>query len=222
MDEQTGSQVLDDSGHEHHASSTGAVPAPAKFSGGRYFSGDGCYLITVTTSPLLNYYLSASFTVSGWAKILDVTYPMTTFAVRKGFGCYFEVGRAGWNPGWEIGHGYSATGMDICIRDHLNNKVRTAIEHDSGYQPKHLTNKWTHFTYVLHRRAGRVFAYINGKKQSDSLDISTVTGSVSNNKDLEFGTLYGWKTKGFLDEYALFDFPLNSDQANQLFLDHRL
>lgn len=221
MDEQTGSQVADDSGHEHHANSSGAVPALAKFSRGRYFSGVGLYVIKVPKSPLLNFGYS-SFTVSGWAKILDVTYPMTTFAVRKGFGCYLAPGRAGWNPGWEIAHGYWATGIDVCYRDHLNNKVRAAIVHDSGYQPPQLVNKWTHFTYVFDRHVKRVFAYINGRKQSNSLDISRVTGSVNNDKDLEFGTLYRWKTKGYLDEYRLFNFPLNSIQVKQLFLDHRV
>ena len=85
MDEQTGNEVADDSGHENHGSAGSAVSKLSKFSRGRFFNGLSGK-ITVPNAASLNF-KNSSFTVVGWAKILDHTYPLTTFAVRKGFGC---------------------------------------------------------------------------------------------------------------------------------------
>lgn len=220
MDEETGNYVDDDSGHENHGTASGGpVPACGKFTRGRFFNSGG--VITISNSPTINFGHS-SFSVSGWQKILDVTYPLTTFAVRKGFGCYFGSGRKGWNPGWEIAHGYSPNGNSVCIRDHSNKKVYVTVNHDDGYKPSQMVGKWTHYTYVFDRQANKVRVYVNGKKQSKELDISSVTGSVNNNKNLEFGTLYGWKTKGTLDEYRMYNYALRDDEVKQLYLDHKV
>ena len=40
MDEQTGNEVADDSGHENHGSASGAVSKLSKFSRGRFFNGN--------------------------------------------------------------------------------------------------------------------------------------------------------------------------------------
>ena len=207
MDEQTGNEVADDSGHENHGSASGPAPKLSKFSRGRYFDSSG--IISVPDSSSLNFGLS-SFTVVGWAKILDVRYPLTTFAVKKGNGCYFGAGRPGWVSGWETGHGYRADGLDVCIRDKENRMARKGIVFDHGYQPGQLLGQWVHHAVVFDRKQQkRVFVYINGKKQSSTLDISAVKGSVDNNKVLEFGTLYGWKTKGTLDEYRVYNQALD-------------
>ena len=89
MDEQTGNEIADDSGHENHGSASGVVPKLSKFSRGRYFNADG--LITVPNTAILNFGVS-SFSVTGWIQFLDVQYPRTTFAVKKGYGCYFGAG----------------------------------------------------------------------------------------------------------------------------------
>ena len=96
MDEQTGNEVADDSGYENHASASGPVPKLSKFSRGRFFDSAG--MIAIPNSAILNFGFS-SFSVLGWVKILDVKYPRTTFAARKGFGCYFTPGHSGWVPG---------------------------------------------------------------------------------------------------------------------------
>ena len=137
MDEQSGNEVADDSGYENHGSASGPVPKLSKFSRGRYFDADGYWVITVPNTSILNFGKS-SFSVVGWAKILDVTYPLTTFAVRKGYGCYFGPGRPGWVPGWETGHGYQALGLSVCIRDKQNTSVNKVIVFDQGYQPAQL------------------------------------------------------------------------------------
>ena len=218
MDEQTGNEVADDSGYENHGLASGPVPKLSKFSRGRYFDSSG--VISVPDSSILNFGLS-SFTVVGWAKILDVKYPLTTFAVRKGFGCYFGPGRPGWVPGWETGHGYRASGLDVCIRDKEDRMVRKAIAFDYGYQPGQLLGQWAHYAVVFDRKQQKkVFVYINGKKQSSSLDISTVKGSVDNDKALEFGTLYNWKTKGTLDDYRVYNQALDEFEVATIYKNH--
>ena len=218
MDEQSGNEVADDSGYENHGSASGPVPKLSKFSRGRYFNSAG--VITVPNTPFLNFGKS-SFSVVGWAKILDVTYPLTTFAVRKGFGCYFGPGRPGWVPGWETAHGYQANGLRVCIRDKQNKSADKTIVLDQGYQPAQLLGQWVHYAVVFDReQQKKVFAYINGKKQSNTLDIATVQGSVDNTKPLEFGTLYGWKTKGTLDEYRVYNTALDEYEVAAIYKNH--
>ena len=220
MDEKTGNEVADDSGYENHGSARGPVPKLSKFSRGRYFDGVGYGLITVLNTPILNFGYS-SFSVVGWAKILDVRYPMTTFAVKKGVGCYFGPGRQGWVPGWETGHGYQPKGLRVCIRDKQNKSVDKTIVFDQGYQPAQLLGQWVHYAVVFDReQQKKVFIYINGKKQSNTLDISAVQGSVDNTKPLEFGTLYGWKTKGTLDEYQVYNTALDEYEIAAIYKNH--
>ena len=130
MDEQTGNDVADDSGYEIHGSASGPVPKLSKFSRGRYFDSSG--IISFPDWSILNFGQS-SFTVVGWAKIMDVN-PLTTFAVRKGYGCYFGAGRPGWASCWETGQGYRADGLDMCTRDKENRMARKGIAFDHGYQ----------------------------------------------------------------------------------------
>ena len=216
MDEQTGNEIADDSGYENHGSASGPVPSLSKFSHGRYFDSSG--VISVPDSSILNFGLS-SFTVVGWAKIQDITYPLTTFAAKKGYGCSFGPGRQGWVPGWETGHGYRANGLDVCIRDKENRMVRKEIAFDHGYLPGQLLAQWAHYAVVFDRNhQKKVFVYVNGKNQSSALDISAVKGSVDNNKALEFGTLYGWKTKGTLDEYRVYNLALDEFEVATKFI----
>ncbi|XP_068735754.1 uncharacterized protein [Montipora capricornis] len=218
MDEQTGNEVADDSGLENHGSASGAVPKLSKFSRGRFFNAAG--LITVPNTAILNFG-NSSFSVTGWAKIMDVKYPLTTFAIRKGFGCYFGPHRHGWVPGWETGHGYQAKGLHVCIRDKQNKPVSKVITFDQGYQPAQLVGQWVHYAVVFHREnKKKVLVYVNGKKQSNTLDISAVHGSVDNTKPLEFGQLYGWKTNGTLDEYRVYNTALDDNEVTAIFKNH--
>ena len=143
-------------------------------------------------------------------------YPRTTFAARKGFGCYFTPGHSGWVPGWEMAHGYRAKGLLVCIRDKQN---RSSF--DDGYQPAQLLGQWVHYAVVFDReQQKKVSVYINGKKQSNTLDISAVQGSVDNNKQLQFGELYGWKTKGTLNEYRVYNTALEEKEVAAIFKNH--
>jgi len=218
MNEQSGNDVADDSGYENHGLANGPIPKLSKFSYGRYFNSGG--KITIPNSAVLNFGVS-SFSASGWVKVQDVKYPMTTFAVKKGSGCYYGPGRAGWVPGWETAHGYRSTALRVCIRDKENRKADAYVELDKGYQPDQLIGQWVHHVVVFDReQQKRAFVYINGKKQTNSLDISTVKGSVDNQMSLDFGYLYGWKTKGTLDEYRVYNKALDAHEVDSIFNNH--
>jgi len=219
MDEQSGTGVADDSGYENHGTAiNGPTPRYSKFSYGRYFNSNG--IITIPNAPVLNFG-GSSFSVSGWQKILDLKYPLTSFAVKKGHGCYFGKGRQGWLPGWETAHGHKSNILDICIRDDKNVMAKKNVQLDDGYQPGQLIGQWVHYVVVFDRdHHKKAFVYINGKKQSNNLDISGVVGSVDNSKDLEFGHLYGWKTKGTLDEYRIYNKALEAHEVESIFNNH--
>ncbi|EDO31494.1 predicted protein [Nematostella vectensis] len=219
MDEQSGNAVDDDSGSGHHGIAANASPQPAKFTRGRRFRSSGS--ITIPNAPGLNLG-TKSFSVAGWQNIVNVVYPRTTFAVRKGFGCYFGPGRKGWVPGFETGHGYKAEGTDVCIRDNLNNMVRATLVHDDGSKGGDVLNRWVHYLFTFDREAGVVTLYLNGRKQQNTVDIRRVRGSIDNDKPLEFGELYGWKTQGTLDDYRLYNYALSYHEAKMLYLDHHL
>ena len=90
MDEENGNYVDDDSGNEMHGvASTDVVTARGKSTRGRYFDSKG--LINIPHRPVMEL-MKTSFTFSGWIKIQNYTYPLTTFAVIQGFGCYFPPG----------------------------------------------------------------------------------------------------------------------------------
>merc|ERR550534_370940 len=207
MDEQSGNEVADNSGYENHGTASGPKPTLSKFTRGRYFNSDG--IITVPNSALLNFDVS-SFSVCGWLKILDVTYPRSTFGVKKGYECSLEAG-------WDIGHRYNSYGLNVCIRDKNNKKANGAIVFDDGQKPGQLIGQWVHYVVVFDRKQQKVFVYVNGTKQSTWLDISKVTGSIDNDRSLEFGKIHGWTTNGTIDEYRLYRKALDSNEVNAIY-----
>ena len=75
---------------------------------------------------------------------------------------------------------------------------------------------------VFNRLLGRIVLYINSKKQDQFIDISAVTGVINNNQPLRFGFLNGWKTKGFLDEYRIYNKALTDTEVANIYNDHRI
>jgi hypothetical protein len=198
-----GSVVVDTSPFGNDGTTAGAV-ADGRFCRGRGFgcaseccechfcggcANDSPQGITIPTSASLEFGLG-SFSVMGWAKFDNYEYPRTSFVAKNGHGCYFHqahehasgVERAGWNPGWEIGHGFVANGANVCIRDSDNNKARGNLLYDGGSQPPDLLGRWAHYAFVFDRTtngAHRAHAFIDGVQQHHSLDISNVVGSIS-------------------------------------------
>lgn len=224
MDSEASGPVTDSSPFENHCQTSGAV-GDGRFCRGLSFTNDGPQGISVASAPSLEFGMG-SFSVMGWAKFEDYTYPRTSFVAKNGHGCYFHqasehesgVAREGWNPGWEIGHGFTETGSDVCIRDSADHKARAGIRYDTGSRPLDLQGQWAHYAFVFDRTLEhRVFVYINGVKQQHSLDISTVQGSVDNHEPFTIGTLYGWKTDGTLDEYRMYNRALSEEEVRQVY-----
>ena len=119
---------------------------------------DGPQGISIASGPSLEFGMG-SFSVMGWAKFEDYAYPRTSFVAKNGHGCYFHrasehssgIARAGWNPGWEIGHGFNAEGSDVCIRDSADQKARAGIRYDAGSRPLDLQGQWAHYAFVFDR-----------------------------------------------------------------------
>ena len=217
MDEESGNVLTDSSGNENHGTTNGAV-ADGRFCRGQAFVESGSQGISIPSPadhPTLEFG-TGSFSVMGWAKFDDYTYPRTSFVAKNGHGCYFGDGRDGWVPGWEIGHGFREGGSDVCIRDSDNNKARSALQYNAGSRPADLLGSWAHYAFVFDRESHRVFVYINGVQQTDTLDISAVTGSVNNDQPFTIGTLYGWKTEGQLDEYRMYNRAVDSAQIAEI------
>ena len=75
---------------------------------------------------------------------------------------------------------------------------------------------------VFSRLHKKIFVYVNSKKQDPFIDISAVTGDINNNQPLLFGSLYGWKTKGFVDDYRLYHKALTDTEVLAICTDNRV
>ncbi|MFA5894378.1 MAG: LamG-like jellyroll fold domain-containing protein [Candidatus Shapirobacteria bacterium] len=165
--------------------------------------------VTVYDNSLLDFD-TGNFTVQMWGNYRDFTYPKTWFMAYKSGTCY----SAG-HPGWDIGHGYNANGINICYSDGTNLVTNASITFDNGYKPTDLKNKWAMLSVVFDKTNNRVKFYVNGVKQSNEYDISSVTGSVNNSSSLIFGTMYGWNTDAKIDETKVFSYARTANQIKQ-------
>ena len=220
MDSNVDDDVVDDSGNELHGKSKLTTLVPGKFSRSLYFDGTQKGIVSVPNSPVMNFG-TKSFSFTAWVKNEDLTYPKTTLPVRYGMGCSWSTSRAGWTPGWFISAGNRANKIAICIRDKTN-RAQSYIDFDADLTHSQLLGKWTHYAVVFDREAGKGFLFVNGKKQADFADISSVTGSIGNDKPLTFGYMSGWKMHGSIDEYRLYNTALNNEQVELIFNDHRV
>ena len=75
---------------------------------------------------------------------------------------------------------------------------------------------------VFNRFNGTTFIYINGPKQNQFIDISAITGVINNDQPLRFGYVYSWKTKGFLDDYKMYNKALIDNEVPIIYNDHRV
>lgn len=175
------------------------------------FNGSGSPNINIPTSTSLNFG-NENFTISAWALNRDYTYPKSNFMIKKSNQCFTDGSN---NSGFDIGHSYKSNGIDICIRDISNNYVRNTLVFDNGFYPSQLINKWTHYTFIFNRTSGKIIAYINGVKQNNELNISTVTESINSSANLTLGTMYGWQTDGIYDEVKIYSYTRTADQIKQ-------
>lgn len=153
--------------------------------------------ITRASAASLNFG-TGSFTVEGWFYHRDYTNPRTTFPISKQ--------GITWNTtvGWGIGAGYAATALYIFVHDGTT-FVGGNVTLDVGYRAADIQNKWAHIACVFDRIAKKVFIYINGVLQSNSLDISAINTALSfdNANNLWIGNAVGWGLDGWVDEFRV-------------------
>jgi prepilin-type N-terminal cleavage/methylation domain-containing protein len=138
---------------------------------------------------------TGSLTVEGWVYPTDYTYPMTRFPV----GNYAGSG----TPCWAVDNGYSASGIRILFSDGTN-RVDSFLTCDGGYTPLDTLNKWAHIAVSFDRTAGKAYAYINGVKQTNSVNISSATGNVTN-PSFQIGNTAGWLLDGKMDSFRIYN-----------------
>ncbi|EDO48591.1 predicted protein [Nematostella vectensis] len=223
MDEQLGNTVDDDSGNENHGTAERASPTRAKFTRGRYFDNGGG-TITIPHSSGLD--LTHIFSIACWYKVTDspwvaVSYPDKTFFVRKGTAFPHGSQQIRPRPGFEFALGYKSLGTRISVSDGYH-MVSSILEHDSAFLPARLIGRWAHYVLTLDRRVGVITMYINGRKQTNTVNIRSLTGSIGNDMPLIIAFQYSRITRGYLDDCRVYKHALSSAEAKLLYQNHRL
>lgn len=209
----SGTTAYDRSGQGNNGTLTsGPTPIIGKVGQGMSLNGINQYMLVSDPGSGVLDFGTGSFSVSVWGFHRDFTNPKSSFVFRKSSQCYLGAGR----PGWDIGHSYSVNGIDVCLNDGTN-YVRSAVVLDAGSRPTDFINKWIHIVIVFDRSIGRTKYYINGVKQVNEQDISTVTGSIDNTADLSVGTAYGWNVDGILDEVRIYNRALTTAEITDLY-----
>jgi len=207
MDEGSGSTVYDESAyHNNGALSSTSWNVTGKSGSGINGRGVGGS-ISINNAASLNFGTN-SFSVEMWGVFYNYTYPMDSFMMKKTNACYSGAG----NAGWSFGGSYNYNGISVCYNDGTR-YVSTTLAMDSGYQPAQLLGKWTHLVIVYDRSSKRIRAFVNGVRQTNEVDISSVTGSVSNTNPLTIGYNYGWMTNGTLDEVMIANRTLSAAEV---------
>lgn len=91
------------------------------------------------------------------------------------------------------------------------------LSFDAGYTPPETLGEWTHYSFVIDRELREVRAYINGVKQSNTIDISAINGSLHTTSPMSFGGAYGWRTDGAMDDLRVYDRVLSATEIQELY-----
>jgi len=216
FDEGAGTVAHDFSGMKNH----GTISSSAWSSGklGKAIDMISGSSVSVPSTNSLQFGTN-SFTVAMWGYMRTGGSPYSTFMISKynDNACYSGAGGVYTPGGWEIGHGYSASGMNICYSDGVNLTTNDSVTFDDGYRPSQLLNKWAHIVVVVDKSAGRIKFYVNGVKQTNEYNISSVTGSASANGPLRIGQLHGWQTDGKFDELRIYNRALEAVEVLTLY-----
>lgn len=141
---------------------------------------------------------TGSFSVEGWFKHDDFTFPRSTVPLNK-------QGSV-WNttPGWGVGQGYQNAGINVFICDGPN-VVSATIPYNAGITSSGtLLGSLHHICAVFDRGAGVARLYVDGVKQTTTVSIATVTGSVNNSNNFQVGLSVGWMLDGLADGVRLY------------------
>jgi hypothetical protein len=141
---------------------------------------------------------TGSFSVEGWFRHDDFTFPRSTVPLNKQ--------GSTWNttPGWGVGQGYQNAGINVFICDGPN-LVSATIPYNAGITSSGtLLGSLHHIGVVFDRGAGVARLYVDGVKQTTTLSIATVTGSVNNASNFQVGLSVGWMLDGLADGVRLY------------------
>jgi len=205
FDEGSGPVAKDASANNNDATIYGATWVSGKYGSALNFDGTTSYVDLSNSSSLtpgLN-----SWSVGGWVFARDYTYPKTRFPI----GGYNTAGSG--LPNWYIDASYYSSGENIGFSDGIH-RVIGALNCDAGYQPGDTINKWTYIFVVFDRVAGKVYEYVNGVKQTNTVDISSVTGSVTNPYNYISGVA-GWKLDGMVDDVRIYNYARTADDIRK-------
>lgn len=206
----SGTTWKDLSGYSNHT--TMQVGA---FNSAGYFESTGdapsrLYFTTPTSSSISS---ALSVTSGGWTieedvLIDDTTYPESTAGTTFGATVY----NAG-SIGIDWAHGTaSASVLNMSVNDGTT-LVRQNISLNTNQSQY---DKWIHRTFVYDRSNGEVVVYYDAVYQ-DTLDISSVTGSVYNESNISWGELYGWRHDGFRSGMKIYNRVLTHKEVKQNF-----
>jgi hypothetical protein len=170
------------------------------------------YMLVASTGSLKLW--SKSFTISWMGMHNNYDYPKSNFMIKQSSLCYINWASNAW---FDIGHWYVSEGINLCVRDVNNNQMRGNLIFDPWYRPIDLIWKWIHYTFIFDRDKGIVVAFINGRRQSNTLNLSAVTGTIDNSNDMLIGAMYWWKTDWMLDEIRIYNRAISDYEATALY-----
>jgi predicted glutamine amidotransferase len=150
-----------------------------------------------------------SFTIAGWFNHTKLGASSLFAGVKKSLLCYVD------SAGFDIGHVYSSTSIDYCFNDGTN-KVYEYVELDAGYQPGDFLNQSVFVVYVVNRDEKTVITYINGVRQTNELNITNITGSLTSSEPLRIGSMYARPLTGSVDNIMIYNRALNDDEVELL------
>ena len=98
----------------------------------------------------------------------------------------------------------------------MNGSYEQIVNFDVGYRPVDLKGTWAHLVVNFNYETKQISFYVNGVKQSNTLNFTYLTGSTSNTSPLLIGSMYGWKTDGMVDEVRIYNRILEEPEILQL------
>jgi len=195
--------VLDVSGHDHHAAAVLATAAPGKFGGAYYFAGAEDSFIAIPNSSEFDVNLNQGFTIAFWV-LVDPGVSNNKFII------------ADYNEGWKI-EGDSADPMEPTSHRPLWFSVGT----ETGFEGIFATpsvGQWHHVAWKFESGEGQyaLSGFLDGVSES----YLTFAGNLVNGTgDLYFGKsgLGGADPfTGYLDEVRIFNTALSDHEIYML------
>ena len=131
---------------------------------------------------------------------------MTSFAsgVQSNTYCVASGSPGPASAGWGFGEGHSTGAIGVRFSDGTHSVIAN-MNFDIGIRPTDLVGTIAHYVWVFDRVAGRISCYVNGKLNSSTIDISTVTGSADPGASMTIGGAFGWRFTGTGGHVAMYN-----------------